>query len=153
MGVSVRLSRAAIVAVVLVVLLAGCEFRGPVSNPPAASHPPAAQCARAKAAVREISLTTSPFTTVSTTSGLMSADMSVAGNSAVTGSLQSDLATLSAAALAVRAPLSGDLRLVAADYSAFRSAGNTMPASPQAVASAARTTMADVHKITATCGG
>jgi hypothetical protein len=148
MGVSVRLSSTAMVAAAVVAGLAACG--GSVAK---ASHPPAGQCARAKAAVRQVSLTTSPFTAVSTTSSLMGADMSVAGNSAVTGSLQSDLATLSAAALAVRAPLTVDLRLVTADYSAFRSASSTTPASPQAVASAARITMADVHKITATCGG
>lgn len=123
------------------------------SSSPQASRPTAAQCARAKAAVHQITLTTSPFTGVTSTDSLFSADMQVVGDSAATGSAQSDLATLSAAALAVAGPLSRDLRLVAADYRAFEAASTTTPASPQAVASAAQATMHDVHAIEAVCVG
>ena len=103
-------------------------------------------------AVDRITTVVSPFTSVRTRSDFVAADMQVASDSGVTGSAASDLAELSAAAVSAPPSLARELRQVNADYTAFNSANQAVPADPQTVAQAARYTMTDVTAITTACG-
>ena len=110
-----------------------------------------AQCTRATKAIGQITPVVSPFAAVRTRSDLLNANMQVASDSGVTGSEDSDLAALSAAATSAPLSLARELRQAKADYAAFSAANDSVPADPQTVAQAARYTMTDIAAVTTAC--
>jgi hypothetical protein len=107
------------------------------------------------AAVKDISLSVSPFTAASTNNDLVKADTQLARSSIAGMSEQALLAPLQAAETGASTQLSLDLQDVAADVDVFDNdnvtAGGQGGASPQQVAKDARQTMAGIRAITATC--
>jgi hypothetical protein len=162
---------AAAIAVAATLLLTACAA---ATLPP--SHPPAGQCAQARAAARQLALIPSHFTAVATPRSLTAADKRLAATDQQFAKFSSIVRARRQALPANRsgstsvtfeselvpnvksAPLSRELQRIEADYQTFWAAwawaGTTSShpaASARAVGTAARTTIRDIHVITTTC--
>jgi hypothetical protein len=131
-------------------LLTACGAPSPAASADPAhqpSRPSAAQCARAKAAARELALIPSHFTSATTPRSLAAAGRKLTHDSKANS--QSYLVPIPNTP-----PLSRELRRAEADYKTFFAAWATSSrsaASARAVSTAAQNTMRDIHAITTTC--
>lgn len=109
-----------------------------------------AQCARAQAAAGKIEQIAHYFTSVTSTSDVMSADMSVAADSSITGTEASDPARIAAAEAGAPKALAVPLQQLSADYQTMQADINGQ-AAPSTIAQDATATVGDVSKISNVC--
>jgi hypothetical protein len=140
------LTATAVAATALFITACGAPAPAPGHQ---ASLPPAAQCARARAAARELALIPSHFTGVTTPRSLAAAGRQLTHHTGANS--QSYLVPIPSTP-----PLSRELRQAEADYETFwaaLAASSRTAASAPAVGTAAQDTMRDIHAVTATCPG